>query len=213
MPVSDNGPLAVASIVLAAGRSSRMGERHKLLAQVGGASLVARVVDAALQSNLMSTSVVVGHRAHDLERELLGKDVTLVNSPNYERGLAESLKAGLASLAVRIDGVMILLADMPFVAGEHINALADEFNRARGIKIVVPVWEGRRGNPVIWPARYIPKMMTLRGDEGARSILQACAESDVIRVIMSSDAVVIDVDTPAQLDAAQARYETRLRRE
>jgi molybdenum cofactor cytidylyltransferase len=210
MLVSDKKPLSVASIILAAGRSSRMGEQHKLLAQVGGASLVARVVDAALTSNLVSTSVVVGHRAHDLEHALFAKDVVFVNSPNYARGLAESLKAGLASLPPGIDAVMILLADMPFVTGEHINALVDAFDRTQRRKIVVPVWESRRGNPVIWPVRYIPKMMRLVGDEGARSILHACAASDVISVTMPSDAVVIDVDTPAQLDAAQARYEPRL---
>lgn len=213
MRLSDKKSLVVAAIVLAAGRSSRMGEQHKLLAQIGGTSLVLRVVDAVLTSNFVSTSVVVGHRAQDLENALRGKDVAIVSSPHYERGLAESLKAGLSSLPIDIDGVMILLADMPFVTGEHISALVEEFNRARGIKVVVPVWQGRRGNPVIWPARYIPKMMTLRGDEGARSTLQACAESDVVRVTMPSDAVVIDVDTPAQLDAAQARYEARLRSE
>jgi molybdenum cofactor cytidylyltransferase len=210
MLVSDKKPLAVAAIILAAGRSSRMGEQHKLLAQVGDTSIVARVVGAALKSKLVSTSVVVGHRAHDVENALFGKDIALVSCPEYARGLAESLKAGLASLPVGIDAVMILLADMPFVTDEHINALVDVFNLAQRRKIVVPVWEGRRGNPIIWPVRYIPKMMTLVGDEGARSILHACAESDVVNVTIPSDAVVIDVDTPAQLDAAQARYETRL---
>jgi molybdenum cofactor cytidylyltransferase len=209
MPVSDNGPLAVASIVLAAGRSSRMGERHKLLAQVGGASLVARVVDAALQSNLMSTSVVVGHRAHDLKKELLGKGVVFVSSPNYERGLAESLKEGLASLPAGIDGVMILLADMPFITFEHINALIVAFNPLAPRNIVVPVWQGRRGNPIIWPAHYIPRMMQLRGDRGARSLLQEFSEN-VHSVAMPTDAVLIDVDTPAQLDCALARGEEGL---
>ncbi|MEH6568610.1 MAG: nucleotidyltransferase family protein [Halioglobus sp.] len=204
MPFDDKKPLAVASIVLAAGRSSRMGEQHKLLAQVAKASLVTRVVNASLQSDLVSTSVVVGHRAQDLKNELLGKEVVFVNSPNYKRGLAESLKAGLASLPTGIDGVMILLADMPFITFEHINTLILEFKPLAQRHIVVPKWQGRRGNPVIWPMHYIPEMMQLSGDRGARSLLHVFSEN-VHSVAMPTDAVLVDVDTPAQLDCAQAR--------
>ena len=175
---------------------------------VGGSSLISRVVDASLATCAVSTTVVVGHGAEQLRTELLGKDVLFATSSNYKRGLAESLKTGLSSLPAGIDGVMILLADMPFVTGEHINALLFEFKRADKKKIVVPVWDDRRGNPVIWPNHYIPRMMKLKGDQGARSILQEYAE-DVLKVPMPSDAVVVDVDTPAQLDAAQARYEAR----
>lgn len=204
MLANDKRPLAVASIVLAAGRSSRMGEQHKLLAQVAKASLVARVVNASLQSDLVSTTVVVGHRAQDLKNELLGKDVVFVNSPNYKLGLAESLKAGLASLPAGIDGVMILLADMPFITFEHINTLILAFNPLAQKHIVVPKWQGRRGNPVLWPTHYIPMMMQLSGDRGARLLLREFSEN-VRSVAMPTDAVLVDVDTPAQLDCAQAR--------
>ena len=79
------------------------------------------------------------------------------------------------SLPPDIDGVMVLLADMPFIGPSHLNELIAEFNPQTERDIVAPIREGRLGNPVIWSRRYLPAMMTLTGDRGARPLLQDLA--------------------------------------
>jgi len=196
----------VAALVLGAGRSHRMGEQNKLLASVGGVAMMQRVVDAALKAELVSTTVVTGWQAGEVRNLLRGRDVAFVHNADYQQGLAGSLKLGLSSLAPDVDGVIILLADMPFINSVHINELLAEFNPATERDIVAPIRDGRLGNPVIWSARYIPAMMKLEGDRGARPLLDEFAAS-VWEVPMGDDAIFMDVDTPAALAEANRRCE------
>jgi molybdenum cofactor cytidylyltransferase len=199
-------PHKVAAIVLAAGRSSRMGEQNKLLAAVGDNSMIQRVVDAALKAEISSTTVVTGCQSEEVRKQLQGRDVTFVHNADYREGIAGSLKLGLSSLPEDIDGVMILLADMPFINSAHINELIAEFNPATERDIVAPIREGRLGNPIIWSARYIPAMMKLSGDRGARPLLDEFA-ANVWEVPMGDDAIFMDVDTPVALSEANRRCE------
>lgn len=199
-------PYKVAAIVLGAGGSSRMGEQNKLLARVGGTAMILRVVDAALKAELVSTTVVTGCEAEEARSLLCGREVDLVHNPEYQSGIASSLKVGLSSLRGDIDGVIILLADMPFINSVHINELLAEFNPATERDIVAPIREGRLGNPIIWSARYIPAMMKLSGDRGARPLLEEFA-ANVWEVPMGDDAIFMDVDTPEALAEANLRCE------
>ena len=112
-------PYRVAAIVLGAGRSSRMGERNKLLATVGGVPMLQRVVDAAVKADVCSVTVVTGSRAGDVQKLLQGCDVAYAHNAAYREGIAGSLKLGLSTLADDIDGVIILLAAMPFKLATH----------------------------------------------------------------------------------------------
>jgi molybdenum cofactor cytidylyltransferase len=199
-------PQRVAAIVLGAGRSSRMGEANKLLLTIGGIPIVQRVVDAALKADLCAVTVVTGHQFEEVQNMLGGRSVNFVHNSNYRDGISASLKLGLSSLPPDIDGVMILLADMPLITATHINELIAEFNPALERDIVAPIREGRLGNPVIWSARYIPDMMRLGGDRGARPLLEEFA-ANVWEVPMGDDAVFLDVDTPAALDEANAVWQ------
>jgi molybdenum cofactor cytidylyltransferase len=199
-------PYKVAALVLGAGSSRRMGEQNKLLATVDGTPMLQRVVDAALQAELVSTTVVTGCQAPEVERLLQGRDVRLVHNSAYREGIAGSLKTGLASLDPDIDGVLILLADMPFIKAIHLNELIAEFNPSTERDIVAPIREGRLGNPIIWSARYIPAMMKLSGDRGARPLLDEFA-ANVWEVPMGDDAIFMDVDTPEALAEANRRCE------
>ncbi len=171
-----------------------------------GVPMIQRVVDAALRAELVSTTVVTGSHAREIETVLTGRDITLVHNPDYREGIASSLKRGLASLPADIDGVMILLADMPFITAAHINELIAEFDPATERDIVAPIREGRLGNPVTWSTRYFPAMMKLAGDRGARSLLEECA-ANVWEVPMGDSAIFMDVDTPAALAAANRHCE------
>jgi molybdenum cofactor cytidylyltransferase len=199
-------PHKVAAIILAAGSSSRMGEQYKLLAPVGGIPMIKRVADAALGAEVFSTTVVTGRQADDVRSTLRGCDIGFVHNPDYHEGIAGSLKLGLSSLPEDIDGVMILLADMPFITATHINELIAEFNPVTERDIVAPIREGRLGNPVIWSARYLPAMMKLSGDRGARPLLEEFA-ANVWEVPMGDDAIFMDIDTSTELSEANRRCE------
>jgi molybdenum cofactor cytidylyltransferase len=188
----------VAALVLAAGASIRMGGGvHKLLARVAGEPIVSRSVRAALASRAGSVVVVTGHRAEDVRAALAGCDVAFAHNPDYARGLAGSLRCGLAALDRATAGALCCLADMPWVSAAHLDLLIAAFERSPA-SICVPVRAGRRGNPVLWPSRHFPALAALEGDTGGRALLERLA-GDVVTVAMPDDAVTRDVDTPDDL--------------
>ena len=200
----------LATIVLAAGRSSRMGTanapRNKLVEMLGGKPLVRHVVEAAIASPASSVVVVVlGHDGARVREALSGLDVVFAENPKFAEGMAGSLQAGIARLPEDIDGVLVTLGDMPEVTGDQIGRLVAAFDPEEGRTIIVPMRERKRGNPVLWGASHLPAMMQLRGDAGARSIIAAHPDQ-VVEVEFDSDAVVTDIDTPDALASARARH-------
>jgi molybdenum cofactor cytidylyltransferase len=187
----------IAAIVLAAGRSTRMGS-NKLIEDVRGKPLVRHAVDAALASRARPVHVVTGHQAEAVRSVLDGLAVTMVANPEYGDGLSTSLRAGIASLADGVDGAIVLLGDMPEIAPAHIDSLIAAFAPDEGRAIVVPVRLGKRGNPVLWGAEFFPEMARLDGDAGARALIAANRDR-VVEVDVGSDAILFDVDTPAAL--------------
>jgi molybdenum cofactor cytidylyltransferase len=197
------GEARVAAIVLAAGRSTRMGAQNKLLADIGGTPMVRRVVETALASKARPVLVVTGHMAAEVGAALAGLDVTLVVNPDYATGLASSLKAGTRAVPAECDGALILLGDMPRISAEHMGSLIDAFAEAPDT-IVVPMHEGRRGNPVLWPRRLFSELLQLEGDAGARRLIAACPD-EVCEVDLGTTGIFADIDTPEEL----ARMRTR----
>jgi len=194
----------IAAVVLAAGRSTRMGT-NKLIADVGGKPMVRRVAEAALESAAAPVLVVTGHREADVRIALTGLDVVFVHNPNYAQGLATSLKAGVAAAPASVAGVLVLLGDMPQIARGHLDQLIAAFRDGAG-GIIVPVHAGKRGNPVLWPRAYFPAMLALEGDAGAKRLLAANAGC-VREVDLGTDAIFLDVDTAealAQLRRSEA---------
>jgi molybdenum cofactor cytidylyltransferase len=193
----------VAAIVLAAGQSSRMGARNKMLADVGGKPMAARAVDAVLASGARPAIVVLGHQADAVRAALAGRDVTFVHNPDYAEGLSTSLRAGLNALPDGCDGAVICLGDMPRIEARHIDKLIAAFNPAEGRAICVPTKDGKRGNPVLWAARFFPEMKKVHGDAGAKHLIGDYDE--VVREVPVDDnAVLLDIDTPQALAALTA---------
>jgi molybdenum cofactor cytidylyltransferase len=160
--------------------------------------MVRRVVEAALASPARPVLVVTGHMAETISAAQSGLDVTLVANPDFASGLASSLKAGIRAVPAACDGALVLLGDMPRIGAKDIAALVDAFASAPG-SIVVPVHEGRQGNPVIWPRRYFSELLQLEGDAGAKRLI-ATHRDDVREVEAGSDAIFVDVDTPEALE-------------
>jgi molybdenum cofactor cytidylyltransferase len=188
----------VAAVVLAAGRSTRMGAANKLLADIGGVPMVRRVMEAVLASRARSVLVVTGHQAADVSAALAGLDVTLVANLDYATGLAGSLKAGLRAVPRDCAGALVVLGDMPRIAPVHLDELIAAFEVANGTAIIVPVHQGRQGNPVLWPAKHFPALLQLEGDAGAKRLISAHTH-DVREIDLATDAIFVDVDTPEAL--------------
>jgi molybdenum cofactor cytidylyltransferase len=197
-----DGSRNVAAIILAAGRSTRMGGPNKLLAELGGKPLVRIVTEQALASKAQGVIVVTGHQADQVEKALQGLEVKFVHNPDFAEGLATSVKAGIAAVPENADGAVICLGDMPLISADLIDRLIESFAPDRGNLIVVPVSDNRRGNPVLWSRRFFHELMTLDGDIGARHLIIRHGEA-VAEVAVDGHGAFLDIDTPQALEAAR----------
>jgi molybdenum cofactor cytidylyltransferase len=196
----------VAGLVLAAGRSSRMGGPNKLLAEIGGRPLVRIVVDEVLRSRARPVIVVTGHERERIEAALAGLPVDFVHNPKFAEGLGTSLKTGVAALPAQVDGVIVCLGDMPQVDAALIDRLVGALDPGKGALIVLPTIDGQRGNPVVWSRRFFPDLMSVEGDVGARYLIGRYAEA-VTEMPLTGHAVLTDIDTPEALEAVKAELE------
>jgi molybdenum cofactor cytidylyltransferase len=196
----------IAAVVLAAGRSTRMGAINKLIAEIGGKPLVRIATEQALASRASPVIVVTGHEREKVEAALAGLTVRFVHNPDYADGLGTSLKAGIAAVPKEADGAIVCLGDMPQVDASLIDKLLAAFEPERGALVVVPSIDGRRGNPVVWSRRFFNDLMAVQGDVGARHLIASYAEA-VVEVPVKGEAALTDVDTPESLSAVKAEIE------
>jgi molybdenum cofactor cytidylyltransferase len=196
----------IAAIVLAAGRSSRMGGPNKLLAEITGRPLVRIAVEEALGSRASPVIVVTGHQRERVEAALAGLPVKFVHNPDFAEGLGTSLKAGIMALPAQADGVIVCLGDMPHVDAALIDRLTAAFDPDKGALIVVPTIDGKRGNPVVWARRFFPDLTAVEGDVGARYLIGRYPEA-VVEVPLTGNAALTDIDTPEALSAVKAELE------
>ncbi len=189
----------IAAIILAAGRSSRFGLRNKLLESIAGVPVVRRVAVAALASGARPVIAVTGSEAARVAGALAGLEVGTVFNEDHEQGLSSSLRAGLHALPQVCDGALILLGDMPAIGEAELKALISAFVAQGADGVCVPVRHGRRGNPVLWGARFFAEMAALSGDAGAKELLRRHADQ-VTEVEMGTGAIFADIDAPADLD-------------
>ena len=196
----------LAAIVLAAGRSTRMGGPNKLLAEINGRPLVRIAAEEALKSQARPVIVVTGHQRERVEAALAGLDVVLAHNPDFADGLSTSLKAGIAAVPADADGAIVRLGDMPQVDAKLIDRLLSAFDPEEGALVVVPTIDGKRGNPVVWSRRFFPELAALDGDTGARHLIASYPEA-VTEVPLTGNAALVDVDTPDVLKAVKAEIE------
>ena len=189
----------VSALVLAAGRSTRMGPVNKLLVPVGGRAMVRGVVEQLEGSSVRPIIVVTGHEAERVGKALAGTEVRLIHNPAYREGLSGSIRAGLPALPESADAAIICLGDMPLVASRHVDKLVAAFDPDEGREICVPVFEGKRGNPVLFARRFFAEVAAVRGDVGARHLIGEYEEY-VCEVAMDDRAVLFDVDSPQALN-------------
>jgi len=197
----------ITAVILAAGLSRRMGAQNKLLAEVDGMPMLARVVDSVVASKAKPILVVTGHEAEAVRAALGDRPVTFVHNPAFAEGLAGSVKAGIDAVPPNADGAVVCLGDMPQVTGRHIDRLIAAFNPVEGRAICIPTWQGRQGNPVLWARRFFDEIMALSGDRGAKALIEEHGDQ-VAEVAMPDAGVALDIDTPEALASLARAKET-----
>ena len=192
----------IAGLILAAGRSTRMGAMNKLTEEIAGKPMVRHVADAAAAAGLAGLYVVTGNAPEAVRAALEGITFEEIPNPDFRNGLATSLAAGVRRLMQEddLDGAIILLGDMPLVTAGLIEHLVAAFAPTEGHAICVPVLDGKLGNPILWSARFFPDMAGIQGDTGAKHLLGENAEW-IAEVPVDDPAIFRDIDTPAALAA------------
>jgi len=198
--------MRLAGLLLAAGGATRFGS-PKVLATYRGEPLVRRAAHLLIPRCPAGVLVVVGASATGvrgaLAADVAGGSVALVDNPDWSQGLSTSLVRGVADLPPAVDAVLILLCDQPAITGDDLDALIAAWQVEPAL-IAAAGFSGRLGPPVIIPRSFWPQLAALRGDQGARSLLEWHAEHTT--VVMPHAA--LDVDTPedlARLEAAPAQ--------
>ncbi len=194
----DNANSGLAIIVLAAGRSSRMGGPNKLLSRFDGETLVRRSVERATASSADTVVVVTGHQHDEVSRALAGTSARIVHNARFAEGLASSLKVGVKA-AGDVAGVLVMLADMPGITTGDLDRILKAARDNPGA-LVRATCGGRRGNPVVLPELLLNAVQDLAGDAGARSLVESAGD-DAVDVEIGAGAF-LDVDTPEALTAA-----------
>lgn len=190
--------MKVAAILLAAGRSRRMGPEHKLTMPFEGQPLVCHAADALLVSGATEIVVVTGHESTRTRDALAPRPLRFAHNADAPRGMGTSIACGVASVAADdLDGVLVCLGDMPRISAPLVDRLIAEFEHAD--QIIVPVHAGRRGHPVLFGADHFPALEALDSDSGAREVL-AASRMRVIEVAWHDSAIHRDFDRPEDFD-------------
>lgn len=195
--------LRVGALMLAAGQARRMGKDgfHKLLAEFDGEPLVRRSARMLKGASVSKVVAITGHRRTEIEAALDGVDIQTRFNPDYASGMASSLAVGFSTPELAgMDGILVMLADMPGVTATHVDMLAEAFRKAGGGVVVRSVSDGKRGNPIILPRPVYDAVLKLEGDVGARAIVESSGLA-VIDVDIGP-AAHLDVDTPEAIAAA-----------
>ena len=194
----------IAGIILAAGRSSRLG-RPKQLLPVHGEPLIRHTVRRVLGSSLDQVILVVGHEADEVLAAVEGLPAVCVFNPDAAVGQSTSVRAGLAGLAPNVEAAVFILGDQPGVDPKVIDTLIDAWQESRSA-VVAPGYEDRIGNPVLFDRRVFPELALLEGDAGARPIVRAYHESGELQLVPVAGAAPPDVDTEADYAALIATF-------
>ncbi|MEE9453363.1 MAG: nucleotidyltransferase family protein [Paracoccaceae bacterium] len=190
----------IAVILLAAGASRRMQGRDKLLENIGGAPLLHRTACAAVQSKVSKVHVILPPDHGNRKTALRGLDVNIVEAKNWQKGMAASIRAGMAALPQDCIAVIIALADMPEVTLLYFNRLIAGYSPQQGHEICRAVaQDGTHGHPVLFGRRFFERLSNLKGDQGAKEILKT-VPGRINFISMPGQGAIVDLDTPLALD-------------
>lgn len=189
--------MIISGIILAAGFSSRMEGKNKLTLELEGKKIIEHVITAAQESNL--DELVIVYKDDEIKHIATQYNLRAIYNENSANGMSTSLKIGVNSLSKNSKACLFLLGDMPFVRSKTINILLKEASKLTKDyleeSIIVPFYNGERGNPVIFGKRYYEEILQNTGDLGAREIMKKNPQA-IVKVDISDNYENIDIDTP-----------------
>jgi len=183
----------VSAIVLAAGTSSRMGSQKQLL-RIGAKTLLQHTIDYVKASHVQEVVVVLGSAAEQIRGQVANGDVKVVINDAFQSGMGNSLQRGLAELGGQAAAALVVLADQPLVRPETINRLIDEYRRHKP-QILIPMYRGFRGNPVLLDRSVFSEIAALNGDTGCRAIF-GDHPGNIRKIEVDDPGVLLDADRP-----------------
>jgi molybdenum cofactor cytidylyltransferase len=181
----------ISALLLGAGESKRMGV-DKLSLPWGRKTMLEHCFETLLRSEVRELVVVLSTRNKEVRNLFRGRKVRIVINPLSKMGMSASIRRGLQETHPRCHGILIALGDQPLLKTRTINALIRTFDQGKG-GIIVPSFRGKKGHPVIFHRRFKRELLNLKGDVGARSIIESHPE-DVRVVPVKSMGVIKDVD-------------------
>jgi molybdenum cofactor cytidylyltransferase len=173
-----------------------MGVENKLLLPLGDKTIVETTIENILAANIGQVIVVVGHESQKLKTLLEKYPLSIIENPDYEQGMTTSIKAGIRAAQENTEGYMICLSDMILIEPNEYQFLAKSFLEALKIDekaIIQPIFQEKRGNPVIFSTFYKNAILETTDTEGCRSVVQAYKNS-VKLVEMTTNHILQDID-------------------
>ncbi len=186
--------VSIAGLILAAGKSQRMG-RSKLMLDYQGQTFLEHLYEEARDSALSTVKIVLGPNADQIQLQFPDLAGNWIVNPDYEKGQISSIQHGLTGVMQDpLDGVMLLLIDHPLVDRQLINQLIDSFKETHS-PIVLPSYGHRRGHPVIFSQALFDELLSAPLDQGASAVVRR-HENEIFHVAVGNPGVLVDIDTP-----------------
>ena len=176
--------------------------RQKLLLPIGGKPILSWVLDSLRQGGVDEVVVVLGEDAAAIRKAVKLDDVRVVVNRSPAKGLSGSLRLGLGAVEGKAEAAMVALGDQPFLSPATVRLLVETYRK--GAKIAVPVYGGKRGNPVLFEKRFFREIMMVSGDVGAKSVVRDHGP-EVSEVEVKDSGVSFDVDTPPDYERATSK--------
>ncbi|MCB9283448.1 MAG: nucleotidyltransferase family protein [Lewinellaceae bacterium] len=165
----------ISAILLAAGTSSRMGNKNKLLLSWNGEPMIRHVARQLVAVPVDEILVVLGHEADKVKEALEGLPARFTTNHQFASGMTSSIQAGVAALSPQSEAFFVCLGDMPLLTSAHYAALIrffEERKKTCAAPIVRPVNGDRKGHPVLFDAAYVPNILDCREQEGCREVIR-----------------------------------------
>ncbi len=183
------------AVVLAAGLSTRMQGRHKLVLSVGGEPAIRRTVRAILGAQPEEVVVVTGHEEPAVREALAGLPIQVHRNPRYAEGQASSVAIGVAALTRAVDAALICLGDMVLLTAQDYRDVVRAYGANLEKSILVPHFRGQRGNPVLIAEWRLPQVISGHSNPGCRKLIEENPD-DVFCYEAAHDRFISDMDTP-----------------
>lgn len=187
----------IKALVLAAGYSSRM-KTNKMLLPLGDSTVIENTVRGFLQSRVDGVAVVVGNEKEKIQQVLASYPVQLIENSRFTQGMSSSVQEGIKVLDkdAELEGIMINPGDMPLIKAETVNAILEKFKES-AFPIIIPVYQGKKGHPVLFAKSLFSQLLEIGGDVGAREVVRRNNEQCCFLEV-NDQGILIDIDCPEE---------------